>query len=48
MLRSKVERFYSKRKHVQRMLAMVVGVARENFTEEMILRAQVLQSKGWR
>jgi len=48
MLRSRVEQFYGKSKYVQRTPAMAVGVAREIFTEEMILRAQVFQSKGWR
>lgn len=48
MLRSKVEQYFGKSKYVQRTPAMVVGVAREIFTEEMILRTQVFQSKGWR
>jgi IS1 family transposase/transposase-like protein len=48
MLRSKVEQYFGKSKYVQRTPAMVVGVAREMFTEEMILRTQVFQSKGWR
>ena len=48
MLRSKVEQYFGKSKYVQRTPVMVVGVAREIFTEEMILRTQVFQSKGWR
>jgi IS1 family transposase/transposase-like protein len=48
MLRSRVEQFYGESKYVQRTPAMVVGVAKEVFTEEMLLRTQVFQSKGWR
>lgn len=47
MLRSKVEQYFGKSKYMQRTPAMVVGVAREVFTEAMILRRQVFQSKGW-
>lgn len=48
MLRNKVEQYYGKSKYVQRTPAMVVGVAREIFTEEMVLRTQVFRSRGWR
>lgn len=48
MLRGKVEQHYGASQYVQRTPAMVVGVAREIFTEEIILRTQVFQSKGCR
>jgi hypothetical protein len=48
MLRSRVEQYYGGSKYADRTPAMAVGVAREIFTEEMILRAQVFQRKGWR
>jgi hypothetical protein len=48
MLRSRVEQYYGKRKYADRTPAMVVGVAKEVITEEMVLRTQVFQSEGCR
>ena len=48
MLRSRYAQYCGESKCVDRTPAMVVGVAREIFTEEMVLRTQVFQSKGWR
>ncbi|UCG23131.1 MAG: IS1 family transposase [Chloroflexota bacterium] len=48
MLRSRVEQYFGESKYVDRTPAMAVGVAREVLTEEMVLRTQVFQSKGWR
>jgi hypothetical protein len=47
MLRSKGEQYFGISKYVQRTPAMVVVVAKMIFTEEMILRTQVFQNKGW-
>lgn len=48
MLRSKIEQHFSKKKYAQRTPAMAVGVAKEVFSEAMLLRTQVFPSKGRR
>jgi hypothetical protein len=43
MLRSRVKQYYGQSRYVDRTPAMAVDVAREVFTEEMVLRVQVFQ-----
>jgi hypothetical protein len=48
MLRGRVERYCGESKSPDRTPAMAVGVAREIFIEEIVLRTLVFQSKRWR